>query len=61
MSTEELAQKAYAAYCMALFFQAPGTRDPLKHWEQMPTYEREAWIDAAKAVSDQISLATGRG
>jgi len=60
MSSEEIGMAAYRAYCKARNFAGPhGEQFP--HWDELSPEERAAWLAAGKAVSEAISLATGRG
>jgi hypothetical protein len=60
MSTEEIGKAAYEGYCKSHHFAGPHG-ESFPHWDQLDPQERAAWLAAGKAVSDAISLATGRG
>ena len=60
MNTEEIGMAAYRAYVKARNFAGPYGEHFL-HWDELSPEEKAAWLAAGKAVSEAISLATGRG
>lgn len=60
MDKYRLARIAYDAYCKARDWKSV-RGEPLPHFDQQSEELKVAWAVAAKAVSDDIALVTGRG
>lgn len=52
--TQQLAQKAYEAYCHHTGWKSAVTGDPLPQWTDLRGGITNAWFAAAKAVQDAI-------